>query len=244
MKGSKQIKAQIDRFLHTPQIEAALIVPILSAILLVLSEVVMERAGFEKTWIYVLEDVLTGVFLVELGLRYWVARNKRLFFGNYWLDLIAVLPFYHALRLLRILRLLRLLRIGILLNRNLKRISSTLAASLGIQIGILLMISLIILAGGLSIYLLEGHQNDAFSSLSHSLWWSFFTLASGEPIGGEPITEAGRLITISIILGGLTVFAIFTGVFSALMMQKLNPSRCSSIHQTFIVDVQFSFCNS
>ncbi len=58
--------------------------------------------------------------------------------------------------------------------------------------------------------------------MRHSLWWSFFTLASGEPIGGEPITEAGRLITISIILGGLTVFAIFTGIFSALMMQKLK----------------------
>ncbi len=102
MKGSKQIKAQIDRFLHTPQIEAALIVLILSAILLVLTEIVLQRASLETTWIYLLEDILTGVFLVELALRYWVARNKRRFFGNYWLDLIAVLPFYYALRLLRI----------------------------------------------------------------------------------------------------------------------------------------------
>jgi voltage-gated potassium channel len=123
---------------------------------------------------------------------------------------------------LRLLRLLRLLRVGILINRTIGRLSSTLAASIGSQLGIFLMVGLVVLVGALGIYQLEGRENSDFESLSDSLWWSFFTLIAGEPISGEPQTNSGRLVALVVMIGGLTMFAVFTGVVSAVMVQRLK----------------------
>jgi hypothetical protein len=49
-----------------------------------------------------------------------------------------------------------------------------------------------------------------------ALWWSFFTLVFGEPIGGEAQTDAGRFVTLIVIIVGLTMFAV---------------SRRSTLHQ-------------
>lgn len=59
-----------------------------------------------------------------------MARKKRRFWRNYWLDILAVMPMIRAFRLLRLLRILRLLRAGILLNRSLGRLSCAIALQL------------------------------------------------------------------------------------------------------------------
>lgn len=218
----RSLKSRLDRFIHAPQTEVVLALLILMSVILVIAEIVLETSAPNYRLIQVLQTGLTLVFVVELAIRYSIARNKQRFFRNYWLDLIAVLPFPSALKILRLLRLLRLLRVGILLNRNLHRFSSTVAVSWGTQLGILSIVGLIVLVGALAIYLLEGGQNPAFNSLGDALWWSFFTLVSGEPIGGEPKTNAGRLVTLLVMMGGLTTFAVLTGVISALMVQRLR----------------------
>lgn len=216
------LKSRLDRFVHSPRTEFTLIVLIVLSVVLVTAEIAWEGKNFNYEQINLAQNLLTSIFIVELTIRYIVARNKRRFFRNYWLDIIAVLPFLPAFHILRVLRILRLLRAGILLNRNLNRLSSTLAASIGAQIGVFLIIGLIILVGALAIHLLEGDDNQAFASLKNSLWWSFFTLISGEPIGGQANTDAGRLVTLIIVIGGLTMFAVFTGVVSAVMVQRLK----------------------
>ena len=215
-------KDRIDRYLHAPQIEIALVVLILLSVLLVVVEVVLETRGVAILWVQHLQAALTGIFVLELGLRYWVARKKRRFWRNYWLDALAVMPMITAFRLLRLLRILRLLRAGILLNRSLGRLSSAIATSLGMQIGIFMVIGLIVLTGGLATYLFEAPSNPGIESLRDSMWWSFLSLVAGEPIGGDPQTDIGRLIALMVMMGGLTTFAVFTGVVSAVMMRKLE----------------------
>lgn len=222
MTHPQTLKSRLDRFIHAPQTELVLTLLILLAVILVIAEVAIEGTDVSYQLVHFTQDLLTGIFIIELAIRYFVARKKQRFFRNYWLDIIAVIPFFRAFRLLRLLRMLRLLRAAILLNRNLHRVSSPLAASLGAQIGVFLIIGLIILIGAMAIYLLEGKNNQAFSSLADALWWSFFTLVSGEPIGGEPQTAAGRFVTLMVMIGGLTMFAVFTGVVSAVMMQRLK----------------------
>jgi voltage-gated potassium channel len=218
----RSLKSRLDRFIHAPQTEITLAFLILLSVILVITEIVLETTNPNYRLINAVELSLTLIFVVELAIRYTIARNKRRFFRNYWPDLIAVIPFSSAFKILRLLRLLRLLRFSILVNRNLHRLSSTLALSIGAQLGILSIVGLIVLVGALAIYLLEGGQNPAFDSLEDALWWSFFTLVSGEPIGGEPTTHAGRLVTLLVMIGGLTMFAVLTGVISAVMVQRLR----------------------
>ncbi|MEM9805999.1 MAG: ion transporter, partial [Cyanobacteria bacterium P01_D01_bin.56] len=217
-----RLKEHFDRFLHAPQTEIVLVVLILVSVVLVVLEVVLETRGLSNRWVSHCQAGLTSIFILELSLRYWVARKKRRFWRNYWLDVLAVIPVITAFRLLRLLRILRLLRAGILLNRSLGRLSSAIATSLGLQIGIFMIIGLIVLTGGLATYLFESPYNPRIDSLRDAMWWSFLSLVAGEPIGGDPQTDIGRLIALVIMMGGLTTFAVFTGVVSAVMMRKLE----------------------
>ncbi|WP_416675478.1 ion transporter [Egbenema bharatensis] len=212
---------RLDRFIHDSYTEFILILLILASVLIVMAEVASEP-GVPLPILSTVDGVLTVIFVIELSIRYYIARRKDRFFKQYWIDIIAVLPFLPAFHVLRLLRLLRLLRVGILINRNLLRVSSTVAASLSAQLGLFVMVGLIVLVGALGIYLVEGRQNQDFSSLRDALWWSFFTLVSGEPIGGEAQTDGGRFITLIVLVGGLTMFAVFTGVVSAVMVQRLK----------------------
>lgn len=216
------LKDRCDRFLHAPQTEILLVVLILLSVALVVLEVVLETRNLTKLWVNHIQAGLTSIFIIELSLRYWVARKKRRFWRNYWLDVLAVMPMITAFRLLRLLRILRLLRAGILLNRSLGRLSSAIATSLGLQIGVFMVIGLIVLTGGLATFLFESPSNPRINSLSEAMWWSFLSLVAGEPIGGDPQTDIGRGIALVIMMGGLTTFAVFTGVVSAVMMRKLE----------------------
>jgi voltage-gated potassium channel len=224
MQPKTSLKTQIDRWIHSPQIEFAIVMLILLSVLLVVVEIRIDPSSPDYAAIQIAESLITGIFVVELGSRYFVARNKRRFFRHYWIDIIAVFPFYRIVHALRVLRILRLFRVGILLNRNLNRVASARAGSLSVQLGVLSFIGLIILTGAISIYLFERQQNQDFVSFKNAIWWSFFTLIAAEPIGGEPKTDAGRLVTLLVMIGGLTIFAVFTGVVSAIMVQRLKTA--------------------
>nr|WP_148288058.1 ion transporter [Prochlorothrix hollandica] len=213
---------QLDRLIHAPATELALILLILISVSLVVLEVGVGVGEWNSGLFQYVDRLISTVFMVELLIRYGIARRKKRFFRQYWLDIVAILPVSPAFRILRLLRLLRLLRVGILVNRSISRFSYTLATTLGSQLGLLLVVGLIVLVGALGMYLLEGRQNENFDSLSESLWWSFFTLVSAEPVGVQPRTDAGRFMALLVVTGGLTMFAVFTGVVSAVMMQRLK----------------------
>lgn len=213
-------KYRLDRFIHNPQTEFALIGLILLSVTLVIAEVAFESNNLIYQRLHFVQNCLTSIFIIELTIRYFLARSKRRFFRNYWIDIIAVMPFFQGFRVLRVLRMFRLLRVGILLNRNLNHYSLT--TRLSAQIGTFVIVGLMVLVSALTIYLLEGSNNQDFSTISDSLWWSFFTLVSGEPIGGEPETDAGRFVALMVMIGGLTMFAILTGFVSAVMVQRLK----------------------
>lgn len=218
------LRQRVDRALHSPTIEFALMGLIVLSVLLVFIEVGLPFSSAGHATVVGLQRWLTAIFWLELGLRAWATRNKPRFIRNYWWDILAVLPFPSRFVVLRLLRLLRLLRVGILLNRNLGRIYPALAIGLSAQIGLVAILGVVLLGGGLGIYLAEGLENEDIDTLPQALWWSLFTLVAAEPIGAEPVTLVGRILTLMVMLGGLTLFAVMTGLVSAVMVQRLRST--------------------
>jgi uncharacterized membrane protein YkvA (DUF1232 family) len=106
-----KIRAGIDRFLRHPATDAVIMLLIVASIVLLLVEA---YAGAEGEWLRRIElagDVFTGIFIVELSLRWLVAPGTRQHFREYWMDWLSVLPFFRPLRTLRVFRVLRALRI-------------------------------------------------------------------------------------------------------------------------------------
>lgn len=167
-------------------------------------------------------DVITWVFVVELTLRFLAERRKMRFFRRFWIDIIAVLPLMRGLRVLRVLRLLRLFRVGLIVSRHLRFMSGRVSFMRLEYVLITFAICVAVLMGALSMRFAEGRVNPDFTTTSDALWFAMMTLIGGEPIGGAPVTDFGRVITVALMMGGLTVFAIFTGTVSAVMVDSLR----------------------
>ena len=130
-------------------------------------------------WIEIAGDLLTGLFVVELVLRFWVARKKRRFFERYWLDILAVLPLVRPLRLFRTLRVLRLFRAGVLLRR---RMSRTELSRGGEVLALVIGTTLLVLMSAMVLQVTEGRENDKLDEFDEVLWYSAYSLVGGEPI--------------------------------------------------------------
>ena len=117
--------------------------------------------------------------------------------------------------------LLRLFRAGALFNRRLSVFRGTLRATLQ-EVTLLLTLSVgLVLAGAFALQLAEG-GNVRLDGLTESIWYAAYVHVSGEPIGGEPTTLVGRIATLVLMLGGLTIFGVFIGTVSATMSARLG----------------------
>ncbi|UCH96990.1 MAG: ion transporter, partial [Candidatus Aminicenantes bacterium] len=218
------LKSRLERFINHKYTDITIALLIMVSIVLLILEMIWERPGPTLRYriCVVVNDVITFIFIIELTIRFLTYRKKKRFFKSYWLDIIAVIPVMRAFRIIRFLRLLRIFRMGLLLNRRIFSVSRVFREGIKEYLIVFFIIIMVILTGAMAIRLLEGDRNPAFGSLIETLWWSTMSMISGEPINAMPQTFWGKLIALVITLGGLTLFAMFTGVVSAVMVQKLR----------------------
>lgn len=218
-------KAHARRFIHHPIAEVVLLVLITVSVVLVPLEQAVSLSEIQRKWLINFGNGLTSVFVVELSIRFWVVRRKRRFFERYWIDLLAVIPFVRPLRMLRVLRIFRA---GVLFRRRTQgtffggptsNLTSLAAATLA-----LVLVSTELIYGAR--HALGASDDTPFHEL---FWYTVFTMVAGEPIGGEPVTEVGRLVTLALMIGGLTVFGLFVGTISATMIARLTDPR--AVHE-------------
>ena len=193
-----------------------------SVILLVMEEAMTLPA---TSVIPLLSDAITAVFAVELTLRFLVARKKGRFFRRYWPDILAVLPILRPLRIFRMFRLFRLFRLfqlGLLLDRRVTLLS-------GLRINfyfvwvLVVLTAFLIIGSAVAAVVLEKGGSPQFADLQNTLWWAAYSIIAGEPVGpAMPQSFGGRALMVAMMLSGMTLFAIFTGVVSATMITRLQ----------------------
>lgn len=171
-----------------------------------------------------LEAFTVAVFTVEYLLRLWSAKSPLRFALSPlgMIDLLAILPFYlalgidlrslRALRLFRLVRLLKLVRYNDAMQRFYRAFilaKEELALFFGTTL-ILLYLSAV------GIYYFErAAQPEAFSSVFASLWWAVATLTSVGYGDIYPITTGGRIFTFFVLMLGLGIVAIPSGIIAS-----------------------------
>ncbi|HZG69028.1 MAG TPA: ion transporter [Herpetosiphonaceae bacterium] len=167
-------------------------------------------------------------FTIEYGLRLWTAEDRRAYALGPWgiIDLIAFAPYWLALgidlraarmlRLVRLVRLLKLLRYARALDRLTKALSDVKEEL--IVFGVFACAVLYLSAVG--IYFFENEaQPQVFSSIPQSLWWSLVTLTTVGYGDIYPVTVGGRFFTFIVLMVGLGVVAVPTGLISAALQE-------------------------
>lgn len=181
-----------------------------------------------------IELITVLVFTLEYILRIFVAEKKfRFIFSFYGLvDLAAILPFYIStgldLRAVRIFRLLRLVRILKLLkySKAIKRFQRALVIAKEelILFGFVAVIMLYLSAVGIY-YFEHSAQPEQFKSVFHSLWWAVTTLTTVGYGDMFPITAGGKLFTFFVLMIGLGIVAVPTGLVASALSQVRNENE-------------------
>ncbi len=167
-------------------------------------------------------------FTAEYLLRIWVARDRRRFIFSFYglVDLLSVLPYYLALgvdlrsirvvRFLRLLRLFKLARYSAAAQRYSRaiRIVREELILFGAVAGILLYFSAV------GVYYFERDaQPELYASVFHSMWWAIVTLTTVGYGDLYPMTLGGRIFTCLVLILGLGVVAVPTGLLASALSQ-------------------------
>jgi voltage-gated potassium channel len=174
------------------------------------------------------------VFTIEYLLRIYVADSKPRFVFSFFgiIDLLAILPFYlsfgvdlrslRALRFLRLFRVLKLVRYNRAINHFTRAISTAKE-----EIFLFIFVTLILIYfSAIGIYYFENQaQPDHFSSIFDSLWWAIITLTTVGYGDVYPITVGGKIFTFFILMIGLGIVAIPTGIISSALTKSIDKKE-------------------
>ncbi|MBT8443270.1 MAG: potassium channel family protein [Gammaproteobacteria bacterium] len=161
----------------------------------------------------------------------WMARLKYMLTPMALVDLLAIAPFYLSmlipvdLRYLRLFRLLRLLKLshyfdGLrIFSVVLQRESSAIAGAL------LIMLTLIIVSACLMFTVENAAHPGRFESVAEAIWWAVVTLTTVGYGDITPITFAGRLLAIVIMILGVGTMALPAGIMAARFSEELQNRR-------------------
>ncbi len=141
------------------------------------------------------------------------------------IDLLAILPFFHELRLLRLFVLFRVFKI-FRYTKSFTGLVSVLASKKFEFLTLLLFASVVIFVSAVLIYVIEGNNpyskiNDFFSAV----YWSVVTLSTVGFGDITPVSEEGRFVTIFIIISGVGVLSFFTSLIVSAFNERLDEFK-------------------
>tara|TARA_B100000614_G_scaffold234872_1_gene231169 strand:+ start:71 stop:802 length:732 start_codon:yes stop_codon:yes gene_type:complete len=228
------MKDKIDKIVETRESKAGLYFDYAIQVLILLSvasftiETLPDLTAETINYLETFELVCIFIFSLEYLIRLYIAKNKLKFITSFYgiIDILAILPFYLTLgfdlRSARVLRFLRLFRLVKLIRYN-KAIRRFQTAFMMIKQELVMfsMVSLILFyLSAVGIYYFENSvQPESFSSVFSSLWWSVVTLTTVGYGDIVPITIGGRIFTFIILMIGLGIIAIPSGMISSALTE-------------------------
>lgn len=186
-----------------------------------------------------------AVFTVEYVMRLWAcsehprfanvpAWRARIAYASSPLalvDLLAIAPFYLALfipidlRYLRLFRLLRLLKLSHYFD-GLQVFASVLRREAGAIAGALLTMLIVIVISACLMFTVENAaQPGHFESIAQAIWWAVVTLTTVGYGDITPVTYAGKLLGMVIMLCGVGTMALPAGILAARFSEELQSRR-------------------
>ncbi len=204
--------------------------------------------------VFFLLEYVARLALIKTGLpkvvkvSAWVRWRYRLQSRLAWalsplpiIDFLSILPLFvpsddlSLFRVLRLLRLLRLYRI-FLYHDPLEKLGKAFRANSLLYGVASFMVGTTIFFGAVSFYVVEGRGNANVQSPFDAIWWTVVTLTTVGYGDTVPSTMVGRIVAMALMLSGVVLFAIFTGVMSQTLVGYLLDVRKERIRMSSTVN--------
>ena len=218
MAGSQEALDRFEQQTAWPMMALALaIIP-----LLVVPLLVDLPSGAESTF-FALDWLIWVAFVLEYGIRLYLAPNKRHFVSHNIIDLLFVLiPFLRPLRILRSARafaLLRATRGAVVLLRAVDAVQDVLKRH---KLGYTLLVAMVVVVGsGLLVATIEEASPDRnIKSIPDGLWWAVTTITTVGYGDRFPVTAIGRAIGAGVMILGIGLFGLLAASLASLLVEK------------------------
>jgi voltage-gated potassium channel len=218
MAGSQEALDRFERQTALPMMILALaIIPLLAVPL-----IIDLPSGVESTF-FALDWFIWVAFVLEYGIRLYLAPSKRYFVSHNIIDLLFVLiPFLRPLRIVRSVRafsLLRAFRGTVILLRAVKAAKTVLTTH---KLGYTLLIAVgVVVGSGLLVATLEETDPERnIQSIPDGLWWAVTTITTVGYGDRFPVTPVGRAIGAGVMILGIGLFRLLAASLASLLVER------------------------
>ena len=139
-------------------------------------------------------------------------------------DLLAILPAYRPLRILRIFVLFRVFKL-LRYTKSIHQFVEVLATKKFELVTLLLLLLFIVSTAGIAIYVFEERANPNINSIFDAFYWALITISSVGYGDISPMTPAGRVVSMLIIISGIAMISFVTSVIVSAFSEKLNELK-------------------
>lgn len=191
-------------------------------------ETVPELEELYSEYFNSIELFTVAIFTVEYLLRVIFSKQRAAFVFSFFglVDLIAILPAlllfagdFRAVRALRLIRIFKLFRY----SASFDRISEAFNSVRRELTLFFFFTILLIYVSSVGIYFFEHDaQPEAFRSILDCLWWSVATLTTVGYGDIYPVTVGGRLFTTIVVIAGIGIIAVPTGLISSALTKVVK----------------------
>jgi len=210
-------------------VESALALVVLASIGVLLAETTVDRSSTAFQRLRTVDLVIWAVFCFEYAARLVVARPRRKYVFSFFglVDLLAVLAGIPAiaglrsvkiLRILRAVRVLKLVRLSSAVDRF-KAAFTDIRDELAIYLGATAVLTFVASYG---IYEFEHEVNPNYGNIFECTYWAVASMTSGAE-GYAPITVGGKLLAMVVVLFGLGIVAVPSGLMASALAKQPNP---------------------
>jgi len=141
------------------------------------------------------------------------------------IDLLAIIPFFHQLRLLRIFILFRVFKL-FRYARSFQTFSSVLSTKKFEFLTLGMFASIVIFVSSVLIYVMEANNPDSpIDTLYEAVYWSIVTISTVGYGDMTPVTDEGRLVAMVVITAGIAVLAFTTSLVVSAFTEKLDEIK-------------------
>jgi voltage-gated potassium channel len=160
--------------------------------------------------------VVWAVFAADYLVKFTLAEHKLRFLYRHLFDLITV-----ALPMVRQMRALRLVTVLSVLNRQ---VSGSLRGRIGVYVaGATVLVGV---CAALAVLDSERRSPDAtIKTFGDALWWTLTTISTVGYGDRYPVTPEGRLVAAALMVGGIALLGVVTGVIASWFVEKISGAE-------------------
>ncbi|HWQ19269.1 MAG TPA: ion transporter [Methanotrichaceae archaeon] len=186
-----------------------------------------------------------AIFILEYMLRLWVSdldpRYSQPLWGRLWfaltplalIDLAVILPYIlpiflpdlrylRAARIFWIFRLLKMARY----SESLQTIENVIRSKrYELAVTFMAILFFLVISSSMIYYLEHSAQPQNFPSIPATMWWSVLTLTTIGSANVYPVTPLGKFVGSFIIILGVGMFALPTGILTSGFVEELQGKQ-------------------